>query len=77
MSVQTEEDIARIDKEIMDEIAKEQLKSQDDIEQGFFESKKITENKSPELQINNQTLQQEDPEYEDLMKQLRERTNEI
>jgi hypothetical protein len=73
---QTEEDIARIDKEIMDEIAKEQLKSQEDIEQGFFESK-IVENKTPEIQINNQTQQQEDPEYEDLMKQLRERTNEI
>lgn len=73
---QTEEDIVRIDKEIMDEIAKEQLKSQEDIEQGFFESK-LTENKTPEVQINNQTQQQEDPEYEDLMKQLRERTNEI
>ena len=73
---QTEEDIARIDREIMDEIAQQQLKSQEDIEQGFFESK-IVENKTPEVQINNQTQQQEDPEYEDLMKQLRERTNEI
>jgi len=35
---QNEEDIARIDAEIMDEIEKEQLKSQDDVEQGLFNS---------------------------------------
>lgn len=73
---QTEEDIARIDKEIMSEIAKEQLKSQEDIEQGFFESisPKI---QVSEPQINTSETIEEDPEYDSLMQQIREQTNEI
>ena len=49
---QSEEDIARIDGEIMDEIEKEQIKSQDDIEQGLFNSYEpqmpVVEEKEPD-----------------------------
>ena len=77
---QTEEDIARIDKEIMNEIASEQLKSQDDIEQGAFESfssPKFQLQKVEEQQINTQSSKEEDdPEYAALMKMISEQTNE-
>lgn len=70
---QTEEDIARIDAEIMSEIEKEQIKSQEDIEQGIGESfsPKIVVQESP---INKEDSVEEDPEYEELMKQIREQT---
>ena len=83
---QSEEDIARIDKEIMDEIEKEQLKSQDDIEQGLFDSyepekEEVIEEVTPkiqfqglteELQINtSDVVENDDPEYDAIMEELR------
>ena len=78
---QTEEDIARIDKEIMREIENEQLKSQEDIEGNFFESTKLTPNFEQQSQplveeINKENDDPEDPEYDILMAQIREHVNE-
>ena len=78
---QTEEDIARIDQQIMQEIEREQIKSQDDIEQGMWEAAeepaedfhKIelsveTEN----LQINTKDIiEEKDPEYEAILAELK------
>jgi len=83
---QTEEDIARIDREIMREIKTEQIKSQDDIEGDFFEAKEInkgpaitiSEEKAEPLQINNELIVEEnDPDYEILMRQIREQVNKV
>jgi hypothetical protein len=77
---QTEEDIARIDKEIMQEIAREQLKSQEDIEQGAYESfssPKFQLQKVEEQQINTQvSKEEEDPEFTNLMNMIREQTKQ-
>lgn len=73
---QTEEDIARIDREIMQEIKTEKIKSQDDIEGDFFESKDPAiplpaNTTAPEI---NTTIivEDNDPEYNLLIEQIRE-----
>ena len=77
---QTEEDIARIDKEITQEIAREQIKSQDDIETGDWFEQKV-QPKTPQinlsekvetLQINKELVEDDDPEYDALMREIRE-----
>jgi len=82
---QTEEDIARIDKEIMHEIKTEQIKSQDDIEGDFYESIKpqhmgpaVSLSEQTETpQINTQTIvEEDDPDYDILMRQLREQVQQ-
>ena len=87
---QTEEDIARIDREIMDEIEKEQLKNQDDVEQGLFNSYEpempmVEEKETPaislsesteELEINtSDRVEEDDPEYDALMEEIRAKIN--
>ena len=82
---QNEEDIARIDQEIMDEIEKEQLKSQDDVEQGLFDSYEpqipMVEEKTPEITLSEQVeelqintsdvVEEDDPEYDAIMEEIR------
>ena len=80
---QNEEDIARIDKEIMDEIELDQIKSQDDIDPQFGDGLGFGESFQPEpqqiqlseqveeLEINNNEVPNEDPEYERIMEQIR------
>lgn len=83
---QTEEDIARIDREIMHEIKTEKIISQDSIESGDWGEAiekdrlpgpkvTITENAPPPA-INNQIIIEEDQEYEELMRRIREQTVE-
>jgi len=77
---QTEEDIARIDREIMQEIKTEKIKSQDDIEGDFFES--VEHQKDPAISLSANTTAPEinttiiaednDPEYNLLIEQIRE-----
>lgn len=86
---QTEEDIARIDAQIMDEIEREQIKSQDDIEAGGESSGSMPwESKQPdthEIELSNLTesldintsdrVEDDDPEYAALMQEIREEIN--
>ena len=78
---QTEEDIARIDREIMLEIEKEQIKSQEEIEgEGGFSFESAL---SPVIELQNQLQEDEintsedneDPDYERLMEEIREELN--
>ena len=71
---QTEEDISRIDREIMLEIEKEQIKSQDEIDSGGSMFEEI-EPMSPRIDINESKInivEEVDEDYEMLMEKIRE-----
>ena len=83
---QTEEDIARIDREIMLEIEKDQIKSQDEMEgdevQEDYRPKDISKaiqlsEETDSLEIHNFDIGSDaDPEYDILMREIREQINQ-